>query len=831
MIQPNNQPRLVRLMMLTFSVCTFWAGVVSAIDHVDQQLLDGLRSRGLYGTAIHYCNEQLAVEEIPPRDEAIWTVELIRTHADHGLNLPSTDRQSAWSMAHEATAAYIAANPESPFSVHVRLQGALAEKSKGELLRHESAIAINPQKAIDASRTALRAAIRSLTELERDLPDIIAKFNAAPRDDLSEAELLSVQINTQYHLAHALLQQALTYGANQSDRLLGVDRCLKRLDVPLAQLDERDSLFGDIVLLAAHSHRLLSQVGDAVQVLERVDVDKSPPRLQLRLRAEQIRILLAAKKVAEIQSLSDKRMTIGGVSSPDLFMAWLEVFLHEWKVAEDAMNEEKVRQMQKASLQLVGQIKQRHGSYWGRRAELLLIDVAGQSSTMNNLAIIEKTADDLFKREQLEEAIAAYRAGAVQAEQQEDTQSAFRLYYKAAQVDLSRDETERYLAQLRQLALHIPKHEYSPTLHLIVVQHVLKQVNEQPEARPLLVELLSEHVQHWTQGTTVDQARTWQGLQYQQDQAWDRAVFAYSKVSRDFGQLDKVLKQLEICWVALIEQLDDQTADEQIDRAVEHFAMRVMDIEQWQPGDRQAVLSLASLLIRYKGSYQQALSIINQCAEGSPEPTASWVASSSSLRIVALAATGQQSEANELIEQLGNGEPNRWLDMLEQLTMLASQSSMEITKRIGALQVETIELLSERIDSEDDDFKRRWEFQRAVSLSYAGQTDESIASFKKLATENPKSGVIQRGYGNVLLDSENGEYLKQSILQWRRIAGNTPPESAAWFNAKYNVALGYFKLGQKDECATRIKYLQVTTGLDKAPNKNDFLELLGKSSR
>ena len=247
MMQPYNQPRFVRLMMLTFSVCISWAGVVSAIDHVDQQLLDGLRSRGLYGTAIHYCNEQLDVEEISPRDEGIWTVELIRTHADHGLNLPSTDRESAWTMAQEATTAYIAANPESPFSIHVRLQGALAEKSKGELLRHESAIAIDQQKAIDASRTALRAAIRSLTELERDLPGIIAKLNSAPRDDLSEAELLSVQINTQYHLAHALLQQALTYGGNQSDRLLGVDRCLKRLDAPIAQLDERDELFLSLI--------------------------------------------------------------------------------------------------------------------------------------------------------------------------------------------------------------------------------------------------------------------------------------------------------------------------------------------------------------------------------------------------------------------------------------------------------------------------------------------------------------------------------------------------------------------------------------------------------
>lgn len=827
----QSQTNLIRSLVIALAMLPALSGIADALDHIDQQLLNGLRARGLFETAVHYCNEQLAADEIAPRDAAIWTVELIRTHADHGMNLASIERESAWSKARDVTEDFLVANPESLFAGHVKLQGALAEKSKGELLRHESAIANDKDKAINLSRTALRAAIRSLTELERELPDFIARLNAAPREDLNEAELLSVQINTQYHLAHCLLQQALTYGPTQSDRLLGVDRCLKRLDEPLAQLDERDSLFGDIVLLAAHSHRLLGQLGDAVQVLNRIDVMKASPLLQLKSRAEQIRILIAADKVTEIQQLSDNKMTIAGVSSPDLFMAWLEVFLHEWQIADEAMNAEKVDQMQKASLQLVSQIKQRHGAYWGRRAELLLIGVAGQSATMNNLAIIEKTADDLFKREQMDEAISAYHAGASQAEEQGDIETAFRLYYKAAQVDLNRKETEKYLAQLRQLSLRLPMHDFAPSLHLVVIQHVLKQLNDNPDARPLFMQLLSEHLQHWKTGATADQARTWQGLQFQQNQAWDRAILAYSMVSSEFEQIDKVLKQLEICWVVLIEQLDEETANEQIERAIQHFSSRLQDIQQWRPGDRQAVISLASLQIRYRGAYQQALDTIELSATGSPEPSAEWLASSSSLRIVALAATGQQDEANQLIEQLGNGEPDRWLNMLEQLTELARQSTVEIARRIGELQVQTIQLLGDRIQEEDDVFKRRWEYQRAIGLSHAGEEEKAIATFSQLAAENQRSSVIQRGFGDVLLNSKNPQHLQQAVLQWRRIVKSTPPETGAWFTAKYNVALAYFKLGKKEDAATRIKYLQATTGLDNAPNKNAFLELLGKASR
>jgi hypothetical protein len=49
-----------------------------------------------------------------------------------------------------------------------------------------------------------------------------------------------------------------------------------------------------------------------------------------------------------------------------------------------------------------------------------------------------------------------------------------------------------------------------------------------------------------------------------------------------------------------------------------------------------------------------------------------------------------------------------------------------------------------------------------------------------------------------------------------------------WYEAKYAIALAYFKLGQKEDAAARIEYLQATSGLDKTVLRGKFLELLAR---
>ena len=65
-------------------------------------------------------------------------------------------------------------------------------------------------------------------------------------------------------------------------------------------------------------------------------------------------------------------------------------------------------------------------------------------------------------------------------------------------------------------------------------------------------------------------------------------------------------------------------------------------------------------------------------------------------------------------------------------------------------------------------------------------------------------------------------------LQWRRILAQAKPQGVLWYEAKYAIALAYFKLGQKEEAAARIEYLQATTGLEQTTLRAQFLELLAK---
>ena len=67
---------------------------------------------------------------------------------------------------------------------------------------------------------------------------------------------------------------------------------------------------------------------------------------------------------------------------------------------------------------------------------------------------------------------------------------------------------------------------------------------------------------------------------------------------------------------------------------------------------------------------------------------------------------------------------------------------------------------------------------------------------------------------------------QQAQAQWRRILAKAKPQGQLWYEAKYAIALGYFKLGEKKEAAARIEYLQATSGLEKTPLRAQFLALL-----
>ncbi len=74
--------------------------------------------------------------------------------------------------------------------------------------------------------------------------------------------------------------------------------------------------------------------------------------------------------------------------------------------------------------------------------------------------------------------------------------------------------------------------------------------------------------------------------------------------------------------------------------------------------------------------------------------------------------------------------------------------------------------------------------------------------------------------------------MEKALAQWRIVAQGSRPQTERWFKAKYEVANLSYRLGDKQQAAQLIKYLQVTPpGLDATPLKRQFLELLEKCER
>ena len=133
---------------------------------------------------------------------------------------------------------------------------------------------------------------------------------------------------------------------------------------------------------------------------------------------------------------------------PEFDLAHLDARIYFWGKAAKEENLKQAENYQQQSVLTVKYIEELHGPYWGRVAELRLLRFAGMNGDNTNLAVLERTADDLYRKEKLTEAIAAYDATAEAARNGGDNDLAFRTLYKAALIEQKRGNTEAFIELL-----------------------------------------------------------------------------------------------------------------------------------------------------------------------------------------------------------------------------------------------------------------------------------------------------------------------------------------------------------------------------------------------
>jgi hypothetical protein len=819
-----------------FALCA----TAAAAESEDQRFLEGLRQRRLFSLAERFCQQRLADNALSDQQRAELVIEQIRTCATHAIHAPPQERDALWQQALAAGEQFRARYPEHPRLILVRVQEALTQLARGELLRQEAEVLADAGDAPERARTEIRQAAGKLEEIAEALTREIPLAGRTPRaGGLSAGELLSLQNNIYFHLARAYRNQALLYPADSDDRIGSLTRALGELDKARLQLPEGDALLWRLMLDQIVCQRLLGNQAKVRETLAALAAATSvPPDIALAARAEEARLALAAgQREAALEVLGRGRVQEGRTSA-ELDLALLEAYLDQWRAADEQKNNAAVEQWQQKAVAVVRLIEQEHGPYWGRRADLLLVRTAERGSGVADLEVMVRTADNFYLKKQYDEAIDAYDKAAQKALGAQNPARAFELFYKAAAVAHTLTRHADAASRLRKLALDFKTHPSAALAHRQAAWNESRQLAATGDAErlPAYVALLEEHLANWPTGEPADQVRKWLGDIRAHQRQWPEAIAAYLGVtpgSSDYAASVAAAARCGTLWLAELKAAGQPYDDRALD-AAKYFEQLVYDDQGRPPATWDAVARLAAVtaarirLQHTSGGHAEASALLEAALAASPEADAAWKADATSLLVVALA--GQESrrgEAQQRLKDLADGDPRQLLEMLAGLAASADAAQPRAKTQMAALLLDAAKLLAPQRDKLDRTGQFTLARVEAEALAALGKRDEAQSRYEALARAYPDDARVQRGYAEFLLAAGDSATLSKALDQWRRVADRTPPRSEAWYQAKYSVALSLFKLGRKEEAATLIRYLQVTPpGLDGTSLKPRFLDLL-----
>ncbi len=812
----------------------------------DQRFLAGLRQRGLFQLAETYCLDRLKRPDLPELQRADLVIERSRCLAEWAVSSPPEQRGPLWRRASQVTQDFAQQYPQNPRLPLVRLQQALGHLARGELARQEAQLAAGQKNLLGEARAHLGDAIRELQKLADEVQRRLRQQSLPTPGEpsgLSTHQLASLQKNVQYQLARALSNHAQCYETDSSDRADSLNQAVALL-TRLAGLDPVDPLACNSRVDLIVCYRLLADYAAAQRQLDALRALEPSPPLELRARAEQIRLALATDRLAEAVSLLSQGRQIDATTSPELDYAWLETYLDAGRAAADANRNAEAAQWQAKATQQVETIEQLHGPYWTRRAGMLLARYVRTSPGGGDLAMIVRAAESSFRSGQFADALAAYDRARTLAAKQGDSARAFDLGYVAATIEHQRRRHDQARDRYHRLAMATPDHPKAADAHLLAIYHAAQIVKDQPQpSLDQYTALLQEHLRTWPNGPTADRARRQLGRLHQLQGDWQAAIQAYQAISPGHPEYLPVAEAVERSYRAwLAEQKAAGKPNEQTAaKAAGWFESMVVGPqgrtpERWSPLQRFAVLAAARLRLNYTAAgYDRTQNLLSAALKTATDAPPQWKSAARVLLVVSLAGQGRSGEAGRLLAQISAGSTEQLLGMLQGLERVAATARPEVRSELAQLQLRAIKLLPAGRTPFSPAQQRTLQRIHAQALADAGRTEEAFQAYKALAEAYPRDGAVQEAYANLLLtrldraptEAARKESIKTALQKWRELENKSPPKSRRWFLAKYWVARLQFELGNKTQAAKIITLLQLLhPELGGAEMKPQFEELL-----
>jgi len=823
--------------------CTTFPATLTCADTAEERFLQGLRQRRLFHLAEVSCQRRLAQGKLSEVDRAKLVIELARTYAQHAVHSPPKDRERLWRASRDATAALVRDSPRNPRLVLAQVQDALTVLARGELARQEAEVAAVGAPSLVEVRGRLREAIGLLEPLGKRVAEMLRQRHRNPRTEsgeLTAGELRALQNNLQYQLARAYRNQALCYPAESEDRVNSLTLADRQL-TPLALLSVEDPLSWRSRIDQIVCYRLLGDLKSAATRLDTLQADAPPIAIALRARAERVRIELAAGDCNAAFRTLAKGRDIGGQRSAELDFAYLEACIAGWQAAAKDDNQQEAAAWQERAAAAIREIEQLHGPYWMRRAEMRLASSAARVGGSGNVDVLVRTAQNSYRRGEMDDAVAHYEKAAQCAQTLGSDQLAFDLFYKAAVIEHQRERRRAAIDRFRALGLAMPRHPKAGETHLLAALNASLLAREQePPQLDEYVALLHEHLKRWPQGASSDKARAWLGRLREHQQKWPDAIAAYAGISVDSQQYEDAIRGGARCYRQWLEQLraSGESYRKQADEAVRFFEDVILGPEgqvpeRWSPVARFAAVEAARVRLRHTNNgFAAAQEVLQAALRANHDAPDQWQSAAKTLLVVSLAGQGRREDAQKVLREISENSPERLLEMLSGLSAVADTARVEDRGELARLQLDAVALIQPHRNRLDKTGQRTLALARAEALAAAGQWDQALRQYSRLAAENPTSGHIQQRYADALLEAGDPASLDKALTQWRKVARKSPPKSQRWYRAKYSVALAHYKLGNKQQAANLIRYLRALhPDLGGPAMQKKFLHLLAQCER
>ncbi|MFI4875993.1 MAG: hypothetical protein ACIALR_11665 [Blastopirellula sp. JB062] len=803
-------PQTLKTGTLVCLALALWSYRAEADESVDVRMVAGLRQRQLYELAEKYAAQRLVAADQDEAERSVLAGELIRTFAAHALNAPTGQRQRWWTAAESVAVEYAKQFGGDPRQIMVEAQSVLASLVHAEQMRQEAELGAAGAETTEQTQALLRKSIARLENLLAEAKRLTIAADTQPQaDGLTAEELTGLSRNLQFELAKALENQGLTYPPDSLDRLNSLTQALQRL-TPLTKLGDASPISWPSRIAEIRALRRLQKYAEAQNAIEALAAASPPAEILLQAKAEQIRVALDAGQLDTAQKLTEQGRELDGVTSPELDFAFFETYVALWQAAAESGDPAGAKWQQRASA-VIRDLEHLYGPYWARRAELLLTNRA-QSAESKDLALLQRTADGYYRKRQYEDAIATYDRAASVAAAEKDFVLEFQLRQTAAAVFLKQQRYAEGVQRLRKLALAFPTQAEAGQTHLTSAYYQSLAMRADPtlDSRQY-VEQLREHLTHWPQSETSKTARLWLA-QYQV--AADRPREAIETLSPIPPNFEKSEQAAALAARAMRLYFSRAAATGELlprDVAKTQAFLEAFALTSPSAGARRAAAeALAEVLLFYtENGYETAETTIRLALQSDAAAPDDWKNRMQSLLVVALAGGGDQQAAAAALSDVGDGQPEKLFQVVAALRQISLAAGETAQKRLGQLQLQAIDQLqplASQLTPTQQSQLRQFE---AEALAAAGDRPEAIAEMRKAAQAAPKQVKLQVALAELLAVGESAAERREALNLWRTIGAKmSRPQSDRWYQAKYETAKLQTSLGEKDEAAKLLKYLQ-----------------------